>query len=202
MSDDMMRVAVDLDDVTVDFFAGVIHSMNIEFGASIEKELCVSWDDNPVKLFDWKSYGYKSWWDWMSRRDWLWATFQAVPGAIGGINRLRQDGHYVEALTSKPEWAEPQVWRWLGRWRPPFNQVTLVDLNRTKDTKAMYSTSDILIDDKPQNIEEWVASETDRVGIIFDQPWNQKVRTQPDVFRARDWREVVALVKFLEVGEP
>ena len=89
--------------------------------------------------------GYASWWDWLRDRDWLWSTFPAVEGAIGGIKRLRAAGHYVECVTSKPEWAEFNVWKWLGKWRPAFNQVTIVN---TGQSKLDFTDADVIVDDK------------------------------------------------------
>lgn len=199
MTSDKLAVAFDLDDVTIDFFRGVIDSMYREFDVIISKEDVTTWDNNPVKLFPWKDFGYKSWWDWMRQRDWLWATFPAVPGAIGGINAIRERGHYVECVTSKPTWAEPQVWKWLGRWRPPFQNVTIVDLDHPKHT---VSQADILVDDKWENVVDWVKSADDRFGILFEQPWN---RAQPlateRMVRATDWSAVLDIVGiFEEVG--
>jgi 5'(3')-deoxyribonucleotidase len=191
-----LQVAVDLDDVVVDFFAGVIDSMYREFGVYILKEDVTSWDDNPVKMFNWKDYGYGSWWDWMKSREWLWAGFQAVPGAIGGIAALRSQGHYVSCVTSKPDWAEHNVWKWLGKWRPGFQNVTIVDIDHPKHT---VSDADILVDDKPENIINWVESDDDRLGIIFDQPWNRAVYGER-IVRAGSWHGVVETVELLEKG--
>lgn len=181
------HLAVDLDDVTVDFFRGVISSIYQEFGVLIDKDACTTWDDNPVKSFPWKSYGYKSWWEWMKERDWLWAVFPAVPGAIGGIHALRESGHFVEALTSKPRWAEPWVWKWLGRWRPPFHRVTIVP---TGESKSAWSDAELLIDDKPDNCKDFVLN--GRKAILFSQPWNWDVNETKwrGMTRAHNWDDI------------
>jgi hypothetical protein len=193
-----LHVAVDLDDVTVDFFQGVIDAMYREFGVLLLKEDVTTWDDNTVKLFDWHRYGYKSWWDWMRQRDWLWATFPAIPGSVGGVAALRGRGHVVECVTSKPEWAEPQVWRWLGKWRVPFNTVHIVDLEHPKHE---VSTADVLIDDKWENVKGWAMSAPDRHAILYDQPWNRHydIVPFPRVWRAQTWEGVLDLMEKLEV---
>src|SRR6266542_1595805 len=187
----IVRVAVDFDDVVLDFFQGVIDSMALEFGVSLDKRDCASWDKNPVKEFPWKDYGYDSWWDWMQKRDWLWATFKAVPGAVGGISRLRSQGHSVELLTAKPEWAEPQVWRWLGRWRLPVDRVTLVGL---KQRKVDRSDADVLVDDKPENCVEFC--EAGRRAVLFGQPWNESFlfADYSGMGYADDWSGVIRQV--------
>ena len=196
--DTKLRIAVDLDDVTIDFFQGNIDSMYREFGVYLLKEDVLTWDDNLVKLFPWKDYGYKSWWEWLRERDWLWATFPAIPGAIGGIHALRKQGYYVECLTSKPEWAEAQVWRWLGRWRPAFQQVTIVDMDHPKHEA---SDADILIDDKYENVANWVTSDLERFGILYDQPWNRHYELPERVVRVSTWHGVLEVVALFEEVE-
>lgn len=190
-----LHVAIDLDDVTLDFFQGVIDSMYREFGVMLLKEDVTTWDNNPVKLFDWKSHGYKSWWDWMKDHDWLWATFPAIPGAMGGIHALREQGHYVECVTSKPDWAEATIWTWMGRWKPEFQRVTITKLN---DSKADATDAEILVDDKPQNILEWIESDEDRLGVLFDQPWNRGQIIPERVIRVATWEGVLEAVNVYE----
>src|SRR3989304_4519888 len=135
-----MYIAVDLDDVILDFGLGVRMAIETEYGIV-------------VPPFDkWEMHEIldpilgKSWWKWMRERDWLWPNFPAVQGAIGGLTHLRDHGHYLEIVTSKPEWAEFSVWKWVGKWRPPVNRITIVDM----DTPKVSATdADVLIDDKP-----------------------------------------------------
>jgi len=137
--------------------------------------------------------GYRSWWDWLKERDWLWATFPAIPGAIGGVKTLRAQGHYVEMVTSKPVWAEPQVWRWLGKWRPPFNAVTIVSSTQ-KQSKVDYTKADIIIDDKRQTCEDFVkagrrAIHYDHVG---DSYW------MPNLYTVSNWADAVSTIRAIE----
>jgi 5'(3')-deoxyribonucleotidase len=193
-------VALDLDDVVVDFFQGVIDAMGREFAVFIDKADVTEWDKNPVKEFAWKDYGWKSWWDWMQERDWLWSTFPAIPGAIGSINALREAGHEPELLTSKPKWAESQVWTWLGRWKPAVNRVTITDLETPKHRR---SDADVLVDDKPSNVLDWLKSDKHREAILFDQPWNRSVDVLAPVaggrlWRAKNWEDVLRIIDLME----
>jgi len=184
--------------VTLDFFQGNIDSMYREFGILLLKEDVKTWDNNPVKMFPWKEWGYKSWWNWLEQRDWLWATFNAISGAIGGIHALRAHGHYVECVTSKPKWAEPQVQRWIGKWRPDFQRVTIVDLDHPKHEAT---DADILVDDRPSTIESWVASAPDRLGILYRQPWNDSMELGERMVRVHDWHGVLETVALMEREE-
>jgi len=194
---DKLRIAVDMDDVVCDFTSRYLASMEIEFGVTILKSDITTWDNNPMKVFPWKDYGFKSWWGWLEKRDWIWGLADAVPGALAGLQALRHDGHYVEIVTSKPEWAEAQVWKWMGRWRPPVDAVIITDL---ESPKYLVSDADVLVDDKPDNVLGWAKSGKDRLAILFDQPWNQDMNTQEqeNTLRAYTWQDVVRIVRTAE----
>lgn len=186
MAERGLHIAVDLDDVVVDFWQGVVNSFNLEFGYELVWN--GPWDDVMLKEHPGlRAAGYKSWWDWMRDREWLWAQFSAVPGAIAGVASLRASGCWVEALTSKPEWAEHNVWKWLGKWRPHFNQVTIVG-NGTRKVDA--SAARILVDDKPANCKEFVFD--NRHAILFDRMYRSTSDGRLKV--AGDWHEVLDIV--------
>lgn len=202
-----LKIAIDLDDTVFDFWAGVCQSLNLEYGLELDPNETKNWDDNALKQLaifgDGPDGTPRTWWDWLQERDWIWATFKPVPGAIGAIKTLRQQGHFVEALTSKPEWAEWTVWRLLGRWRPPFNQVTIVP---TGESKGEWSNAYLLIDDRDLNIQEWLTSLTNgelrtRTAIAFQRPWTHMediVAERGTLAVARHWGEVLALVEELD----
>lgn len=186
-----LHVAVDLDDVVLDFMAGVFSAFEREYGVRPEYDqqpwgsAAVEFTRHPMFL----ESGYQNWWGWLRDREWLWATFGTVPGAIGGIKRLRAAGHYVECVTSKPEWAEHNVWKWLGRWRPAFHAVTIVTAG---DRKVDFTDADVLVDDKPQNCVEFM--EVGRHAVLFDR--SQRAE-HCGAYTARDWESVVKVVGFL-----
>lgn len=190
----MTHIAVDMDDVVVDFVGGLLKAVKTEYDVDIDPEEITQWDLHP--LLD-PIIG-RSWWAWLREREWLWATFPAIPGAIGGVDRLRRDGHYLELVTSKPAWAEHNVWKWLGLWRPPFNRVTIVD----KDTRKVDATEAfVLVDDKVQNCQEFINS--GRTGILFRSMQNRNAaltetpiqRDRPRAFLAEDWKAVLAIME-------
>lgn len=182
----MAHYAVDMDDVVVDFVGGLIAAVKTEHGVTITTEELekTGWDLHP--LLD-PIIGY-SWWTWLKRREWLWAGFPAVEGAIGSIERLRQQGHYLELVTSKPAWAEHNVWKWLGKWRPAFQRVTIVDADTCK---ADATSADLLIDDKPDNCQPFL--DQGRRAILFARPHNHSVRD--DFLTAHSWADVLFLLE-------
>lgn len=194
-----MKIAVDIDDVTMDFWTGVCTSVNTEYGTTLDPVETPNWDDNALKRLRVFGDG-RTWWDWLQERDWIWHTFQPVPGAIGGIEILRQQGHFVEALTSKPKWAEWTVWKWLGKWRPAFHRVTIVP---TGDKKTDWSDAELLIDDRDVNVREWL--DAGRKAILFQRPWSNvksfSLEPSSSFAIARHWAEVLDHVDSLSKGE-
>jgi len=84
----------------------------------------------------------------------------------------------------------------MGRWRPAFQSVTIVDLEHPKHE---VSQADIIIDDKPETVANWVASADDRFGILFRQPWNDDaVLPEERAVRAADWHQVLHVVDIFE----
>jgi hypothetical protein len=192
-----VHIAVDLDDVTVDFMNNVLDCFEREFGERPAFD-GNTWGDSATALYKHPLFiaaGYKSWWDWLRERDWLWGIAPAVPGAIGGIKTLRAAGHYVEAVTSKPEWAEPQVYRWLGKWRPAFQRVTIVT---TGQKKTDYTDADLIIDDKLETCAEFLAD--NRLAIWFHRPGYTSALAHDlpgGLCVATTWSDVVQIVKEL-----
>lgn len=176
----MKHLAIDLDDVCLDFTGGVRAAVQREFAVEIPESAFEAWDLHPVL----DPIIGRSWWKWLREREWLWSNFPAVDGAVGGLERLRHEGYYLECVTSKPRWAEYNTWRWLGKWRLPFNRVTIVG---EKDRKIDFTDAELLIDDKPANLTPFV--DAGRQGILFARPHN---RHEQFPSRVRDWPELVA----------
>jgi hypothetical protein len=188
------HVAVDLDDVCLDFSRSVVETFQREYGIDH------AYDGDPwgpsmtalAKHPKILASGYKSWWDWLKARDWLWSTFGAVPGAIGGIQQLRAMGCYVECVTAKPEWAEFNVWKWLGKWRPAFHRVTIVTNGQLK---IDFTEADVIVDDKLETCRQFHAE--GRQAIWFSQAKEgYPLETTDGRFKvAWDWDHVLEYVR-------
>lgn len=184
-----MHIAVDLDDVILDFAGGVQRAIQTEYGVHVELD---TWELkhklDPILG--------QSWWTWLKTRDWLWPNFPAIEGAIGGLAQLRRDGHYLEIVTSKPEWAEYSVWKWLGKWRPPVNRVTIMDSNAGV-TKSQSTDAQLLIDDRNLNCEEFIAAGRSAV-LFMGQAHYKKTQHQWDGPKVKTWAEALHFVKDMD----
>lgn len=161
--------------------------------AALKKEYGVVINEDDIKDFNLRPYldpiiG-RSWWAWMKDRAWIWSHFEAIDGAIGTIDRLRRDGHYLELVTSKPEWAEHNVYRWLGKWRPAFQRVTITGPD---DVKVDFTNADILIDDKAENVEAFIKAGRD--ALFFTRPHNKRIKVAGSV-RVDNWQDAYQAIR-------
>lgn len=190
---DKLHLAIDLDDVVLDFTGGLRTAVQTEYGVNVDE--FDKWEIREVL----DPILGRSWWKWMRERDWLWPNFPVIPGAIGGLTQLRSDGHRLEIVTSKPEWAEYAVWKWMGKWRPPVHAVTIMNTGNG-DRKVDATDADLLIDDRADSVVDF--AEEGRVGILFDRPHNRAdVKMPSGTYRATDWHKVVELVRLEARGE-
>lgn len=166
----------------LDFTGGLRASLKKEYGVELSAEDITQWDLHP--LLD--PIVGRSWWAWMRERDWLWANFPVIDGAIGGLDTLRRQGHYLELVTSKPRWAEANVWKFLGKWRPAFNRVTILN---DPIRKVDVTDAAVLIDDKLDNCVEF--AQEGRRAIMFARPHNKPTMLPPGIERIDGWQAVV-----------
>ncbi len=194
------HIALDLDDTILDFVNHVCSVLRMEYGVDLTPEDdIIEWNLN--KVLD-KIVG-ENWWNWWKERDWLWALAPAVPGAIGSIRTLHRSGHYLEIVTSKPEWARAQTWRWIGKWRPEVDRITIVPFEvNARVGKHEVSQATLLVDDKPSTCYDWIADAPWRRAILFDRPHNAKAPMGDirQMLRANGWQEVIACIHKLESG--
>lgn len=187
-----LHIAIDLDDVVLDFMPSVMASFAREYGEQPVYDGCpwgqqaVEFGKHPLFL----ASGYKSWWDWLRDREWLWANFPVINGAIGGIKRLRHAGHYVECVTAKPTWAEHNVWKWLGKWRPAFNRVTVVTNGQKK---VDFTNAYVMVDDKLETCVDFVRS--GRVAVWFNRANAPSQAYNDSIKIARNWEEVLKAIE-------
>lgn len=188
------HVALDLDDVVLDFVNGILDTVNRDFHADVKKEDITDW--NFGQFID--GIIGRPWFEWLEDHAWLWGDkFKPVVGALGGIEKLRRAGHYLEIVTSKPEWAEDATWDWMAKYKPRVHKLTIVPLDHTSMSARMSGSgkheitdADILVDDKFENCEAW--AKDGRPALLFSQPHNADHEFMPDgVTRVRDWRGVL-----------
>lgn len=183
-----LHIAVDMDDVLVDFVPAVLHGINRDFGTKVSLGDVTSWDMDEGALAD-VNFGHgRGWMDWLKDNRDVWRYADLMPGAFSGLHRLRNAGHTLEILTCKPAWAEYIVWMFMVYYDIPPQKVTILPPDGHKER---HSEADILIDDALHHVLPW--SDTCRPAILFDRPWNRhhKGGLPGRVVRANGWAGIL-----------
>lgn len=175
-----MKVALDMDEVIVDFVGGLLGAINAECGSDLRYENVTRWDMSP--LLD-PVLG-RSWWGWLAERADIWSGFAPVDGALEGIDALKAAGHTIEVVTAKPDWARHTVWGFLAAHRPRVDAVVIVDGTPKHDASDAW----LLIDDNADNCTGWAAS--GRPAWIKTSPWNINEALPDGVMRVTGWADI------------
>lgn len=135
-------------------------------------------------------------WNWLWKEGVELGLFRyghVITGAQSAVRALREAGHAVEVVTHRPANAVPDTIAWLGLFQKPeagvvFDGIHILTNGQRKSTVGV----EVLIDDKPSNIEDVVGH--GKRGILFSQPWNTGAKPAGSL-RAKDWPHVVELVE-------
>ena len=187
-----LHIALDLDDVVLDFVAGICDTVNRDFGSNIQPSDVNDW--NFGQFID--KYIGRDWFEWLEDHAWLWGEkFKPVPGAIGGIEKLRRAGHYIEIVTAKPTWAEDALWTWLARYKPRVHRLTIVPLIEDGGAipKSQATDADLLIDDRWENCLEWIAD--DRPALLYTRPHNGSRVPPQGIVRVHSWNHILSVIQ-------
>jgi 5'(3')-deoxyribonucleotidase len=93
--------------------------------------------------------------------------------AIGGVERLLAAGHEVRIVTyvlGETRNGYEQKLRWLANWMPQIKPEWVIFC---ASREKQFVSGDILIEDRPQTIEEWCAKDIDRRAFLIDQSYNK-----------------------------
>lgn len=158
----MSTIGVDLDGVVYQFHSAWAYMLRTYRGVVMPPENQWQWDTPDV-------YGSEE------DREWLWTEGVRLglfryghieKGAIVGLRALSEK-HEVVAVTHRPRVAVPDTLAFLSYANLPWSGVHILSEKQPKTSVAW----DVLIDDKPENIEDAVHHA--RAAVLFKQPWNQ-----------------------------
>ena len=186
-----LHIAIDMDDVIVDFVPTVLEAIRRDIGPNIALEDVTTWDMDAGALADVDFPGGGTWMEWLERWPSIWRYAPPMLGALEGLATLRAAGHTLEILTKKPAWAEYVVWGFLHDHSPPVQRATIVPSGARKER---CSDADILIDDSPENVLCW--ADTCRSALLFDRPWNRDIlaASHRNLLRVEGWAGVLRVL--------
>lgn len=182
------RVLLDVDGVLADFLEASLTVIKNLSGKTYTIDDFKTWDlfETVPRAFEQPFY------DAVNRPGWCRAL-QVYPGAIEGVRALRQvsDLYVVTSpLNHVPTWTHERE-AWLHEhFGIPHKQVV--------HTSAKYlCLGDLLIDDRPANIEKWEAEHPNGRGLLWDQPYNHGSNAG---IRVKDWNDVQKFVEYERRG--
>ena len=179
-----LRLAIDLDGVVADFNAGWIRLHDQEFGSGLDPAMVQTWDG----LADLAGFSdMRAFWAWAKGSDERPSIFRHLdpyPGALDTLRRLRRAGHEIVIVTTKPEWAVSDTFRWLADHEMPTREVHISDDKYLVDC-------DVYLDDSPHVLPGLLEHRSDRTICRFVRPWNRPLEGALDV---NDWDEFHAIV--------
>lgn len=169
-----MIILLDMDEVIVNFLEPCLEK------TGRKREEITSWDLMCVPEVHADFYN--------RRHATFYRNMSPMEGAIPGARELSKFAQVL--IVSAVPYSLPNAYNeniltakahWIDDHMPFIGSNNLIATMRKE-----WVMGDILVDDKPANIEAWQA--TGRIGIIYDQPWNQKVDAD---YRAQNWSDVV-----------
>ncbi len=169
-----MRLGIDLDGVVADFNAGWMQLHAAEFGSELTADMVDSWD-GLHRLGGFPDMG--EFWRWArggENRPSIFRHLEPYPTAIDSLRLLRKRGHRIVIVTTKPNWARVDTFRWLADHDLPTTEVHLAD-------RKWEVSCDVYLDDAPHVLRELVEHRSDRSICRFVRQWNRPVDGTVDV---------------------
>jgi 5'(3')-deoxyribonucleotidase len=117
-------------------------------------------------------------------------SLDVYPGSHDAVKKLHEKTPHVYFATSPingPHWAYERA-QWLKK---QFNVPT----SRVINTSAKWQLiGDVLLDDRPDNLYQWLLRHPYGQGILWGQPYNESAPAHPRVKRVTTWDEVYQIV--------
>ncbi len=187
-----MRIAVDLDGVLYEWDKTARYMLRHYKNHARSGPMgtpATSWNyiEEHIPQADWK-------WLWTEGVDLgLFRYGHVVTGAQSAIRDMRTAGNTVIVATHRPASAVPDTIAWLDLFQKKeagvvFDGIHILTNGEPKHTVA----ADVLIDDKPANLEGWVGH--GRQGILFDTSLNQGAKPA-GTERAYGWQDATRIVR-------
>ena len=174
-----MRLGIDLDGVVADFNAGWMRLHADEFGSNLHTDMVDSWNGlHHLGGFD----DMRAFWSWAAPKEHRRSIFRHLepyPGAVDSLHALRDEGHRIVIVTTKPHWAHTDTLRWLADHEIPTAEIHMTDHKYEVDCDAY-------LDDAPHVLEELAKHRAGALICRYIRPWNQPVAGTVDV---TDWDE-------------
>jgi len=177
---ELPTVAVDLDGVLADTITASCKIINAKYSKHYEPANFTKWraweiTDLSVDEFFWALD--EAWLDWRN-------IPPTEPNLAQKVERLR-DICNVDIVTGRSPHTVAPAKSWLKYHRIAFNSFVRTNSGMDK----LNLNYEIYIDDSP-DLMSALTHKHDKRGIIYTQPWNQKISIPKGVYRVDSWNEI------------
>lgn len=170
------RIGVDID--------GVVASWNTQFVALIKERCGIVVDTTPPWPTQWNwpklvlsNKALNGLWDWIKANSWWWRMLLPTDTGVEDmrlLEKLHQEGHVVVFITSRPTTeVQRQTAVWLTGNGMLYPSVLLAKGPKEKALLCQGLQLDVMIDDKPANVEACRAAGTRT--FLRRQPYNREM---------------------------
>ncbi len=156
-----LRVLMDCDGPAADFTGHLLRSI----GSSLTLADITDWDVFGFLEEEQKKDAYR-----LLRESFFWRELPVVDGAREKIKAIKQAGHDIYWVTTS--WPGCRTWasdreKWLkDHFGAHYTRVVVC-----ADKKVV--AGDVIIDDKPENLEPWAEEHKAGRALLFDAPYNK-----------------------------
>ena len=183
-------IAVDFDDVLIDFFPAMVEFFNLRENTSYKKE-------------DLRTFYISQFWNWTpdeTRKNILdfyevekSYDIKNVAGSVEGIKKLKENNDLI-VITGRPSHTLDFMKGWLDEYFPDiFKDIYFTNFffggEKSKSEICREVGAEVMIDDSISFIED--AAKHGIQALLFNSPWNQGELPQ-NVTRVHSWNEIVA----------
>lgn len=182
-----LRIGMDLDGVVCDY-VGAVLSLR---GTGLTAEYCTEWNsvvdlagfDSVEEMYAWREQEYPYFFQ---------DEIQAYPAALMALQHLKEEGHELVIITSRPWDAKHQTREWLEDVGIDYDE-----LHVTQD-KPSVPTCDVYLDDAPHHLRALRDQFLDVSGgptvVRWLMPWNGHVAGVLTAFTWTQFRRIVRSV--------
>jgi 5'(3')-deoxyribonucleotidase len=183
----MMRptILLDADGVLVDFLRSFLEIANGISGLHVTHDDIVQWD-----VFKAYPEEFHSAMNAAMEAEGFCINMQPILGSVSAVQKLRELGDVV--IVTSP-WAS-RTWAWeRTRWLIHHMNFKSKDVIHASAKHHVHGA--VIIDDKYDTLVEWKRHHPGGAAILWHAPYNASISKDPNIWRAKGWDEVIALVK-------
>lgn len=188
------KIAVDVDGVIFDLIPRFAEIYNDKFGTSVKKSDWYRWDyHSDLGMSDNDAYKlYRRLQDEIS-------LLPLIDNEIHTYLRKLNDLVAVDIVTARLESSRSSLLK-------AFNSIGIMQ-NSHYDRMIFVPTHpldskskldyDFYLDDNP-NLADTIRNNRHKILLLFDQPWNRSVECNEKIYRIKQWKDILSLIKNLK----